>query len=107
MFIKLNKSCNSEIIRSILDNIDLANSANLNIISDICNYIISNFMTRLIPSLKNLLTNKLLDKNYFIKKELKNTINILEKVINNVIIPVNKQETKISSKSKVNFSFQN
>ena len=106
MFIKLNKSCNSEIIRSILDNIDLANSANLNIISDICNYIISNFMTRLIPSLKNLLTNKLLDKNYFIKKELKNTINILEKVTNNVIIPVNKQKTKISSKSIKNHKFE-
>ena len=99
MFIKLNKSCNSEIIRSILDNMDLANSANINIISDICNYIISNLMINLIPTLKNLLTNKLLEKNYFIIKELKNTINILEKVINNAIIPVNKQKTKISSKS--------
>ena len=106
MFIKLNKSCNSEIIRSILDNIDLANSANLNIISDICNYIISNFMTRLIPALKNLLTNKLLEKNYFIKKELINTINILEKVTNNAIIPVNKQKTKISSKSIKNHKFE-
>ena len=99
MFIKLNKSCNSEIIRSILDNMDLANSPNINIISDICNYIISNLMINLIPTLKNLLTNKLLEKNYFIIKELKNTINILEKVINNAIIPVNKQKTKISSKS--------
>ena len=55
---------------------DLANSSNINIISDICNYIISNFMKSLIPTLKNLLTNKLLEKNIFIKKELKNTINI-------------------------------
>ena len=102
MFIKLNKSCNSEIIRSILDNMDLANSANINIISDICSYIISNLMTKLIPTLKNLLTNKLLEKNVFIIKELKNTINILEKVSNNVIIPVNKQKSKISSKSVKN-----
>ena len=106
MFIKLNKSCNSEIIRSILDNMDLANSSNINIISDICNYIISNFMKSLIPTLKNLLTNKLLEKNIFIKKELKNTINILEKVTNNVIISVNKQKTKISSKSIKNHKFE-
>ena len=105
MFIKLNKSCNSEIIRSMLDNMDLSNSANINIISDICNYILSNFMTSLIPTLKNLLTNKLLEKNFFIKKEIKNTISILEKVNNNVIIPVNKQKTKVSSKSIKNHKF--
>ena len=105
MFIKLNKSCNSELIRSILDNMDLSNSANINIISDICNYIISNFMTSLIPTLNNLLNNKLLEKNIFIKKELKNAINILEKVTNNVIIPVNKQKTKVSSKSIKNHKF--
>ena len=106
MFIKLNKSCNSEVIKSILDNMDLANSANINIISDICNYITSNFMKSLLPTLKNLLTNKLIEKNIFIKKELKNTINILEKVTNNVIIPVNKQKTKISSKSLKNHKFE-
>lgn len=105
MFIKLNKSCNSEIIRSMIDNMDLSNSANINIISDICNYILSNFMTSLIPTLKNLLTNKLLEKNCFIKKEIKNTINILEKINNNVIIPVNKQKTKVSSKSIKNHKF--
>ena len=105
MFIKLNKSCNSEIIRSMVDNMDLSNSANINIISDICNYILSNFMTSLIPTLKNLLTNKLLEKNIFIKKEIKNTIYILEKVNNNVIIPVNKQKTKVSSKSIKNHKF--
>ena len=97
MFIKLNKSCNSEIIRNILSNMNLEKTENLNMISDICNYIISNFMTSLIPSLKSLMSNKLL-KNH-IKNELKNTINILEKVSNNVIIPVKKQKTKVSSKS--------
>jgi hypothetical protein len=35
MFIKLNKSCNSEIIRSILDSMDLSHSANINLISDV------------------------------------------------------------------------
>ena len=89
----------------MIDNMDLSNSANINIISDICNYILSNFMTSLIPTLKNLLTNKLLEKNCFIKKEIKNTINILEKVNNNVIIPVNKQKTKVSSKSIKNHKF--
>ena len=106
MFIKLNKSCNAEIIKSLLDNLDLAYSANINLISDICNYIISNFMTNLIPTLKNLLTNKLLEKNIFIKKEIKNAINILEKVSNNINIPVNKQKTKVSSKSIKNSKFE-
>ena len=105
MFIKLNKACNEEIIRSILDNMDLGNSANMNIVSDICNYIICNLMTSLIPSLKNLLENKL-EKNIFIKNELKNTINILERLTNNVIIPVKKQKTKISSKSLKNRKFE-
>ena len=106
MFIKLNKSCNSEIIKSLLDSIDLENPSNINLISDICNYIISNFMTNLIPTLKNLLTNKELEKNIFIKKELTNAINILEKVTNNAIIPVNKQKTKVSSKSIKNHKFE-
>ena len=106
MFVKLNKSCNSEIIRSILDNIDLSNLANINLISDICNYILSNFMTSLIPCLKSLLTNKLLEKYNLIKIELKNTINILENVSNNVIIPVNKQKTKVSSKSIKNHKYE-
>ena len=106
MFIKLNKSCNSENIRSLLDNMDLSNSANINLISDICNYIITNFMINLIPTLNNLLTNKLLEKNIFIKKELKNTINILQKIPNNIIIPVNKQKTKVSSKSIKNNKFE-
>ena len=73
--------------------------SNINLISDVCNYIISNFMTSLIPCLKSLLTNKYLEKHNFIKIELKNTINILENVSNKVIIPVNKQKTKVSSKS--------
>ena len=106
MFIKLNKSCNSEIIKSLLDNIDLENPSNINLISDICNYIISNFMTSLLPTLKNLLTNKLLENNIFIKKELMNAINILEKVTNSAIIPINKQKTKVSSKSIKNHKFE-
>ena len=106
MFIKLNKSCNSEIIRNILDNMDLSHSANINLISDICNYILSNFMTSLIPCLKSLLSNKLLENQNFIKIELKNTINILENVSNKVIIPVNKQKTKVSSKSIMNHKYE-
>ena len=106
MFIKLNKCCNSEIIRNTLDNMDLSNLINISLISDICNYIISNFMTSLIPCLKSLLVNKLLEKHNFIKMELKNTINILENVSNNVIIPVNKQKTKVSSKSIMNHKYE-
>ena len=106
MFIKLNKSCNSEIIRNILDNLELTHLDNINLISDICNYILSNFMTSLIPTLKSLISNKLLENCSFIKKELTNTINILEKVSNKVIIPVNKQKTKVSSKSIMNHKYE-
>jgi hypothetical protein len=69
MLIKLNKSCNSEIIKSLIDNMDLSNSANINLISDICSFILSDFMTSLIPTLNNLITNKLLEKNIFIKRK--------------------------------------
>ena len=106
MFIKMNKSCNSEIIRNMLDNLDLTHLDNINLISDICNYILSNFMTSLIPCLKSLISNKLLEKCSFIKNELKNTINVLEKVSNKVIIPVNKQKTKVSSKSIMNHKYE-
>ena len=106
MFIKMNKSCNSEIIRNMLDNLELTHLDNINLISDICNYILSNFMTSLIPCLKSLISNKLLEKCSFIKNELKNTINILEKVSNKVIIPVNKQKTKVSSKSIMNHKYE-
>ena len=106
LFIKMNKSCNSEIIRNMLDNLELTHLDNINLISDICNYILSNFMTSLIPCLKSLISNKLLEKCSFIKNELKNTINILEKVSNKVIIPVNKQKTKVSSKSIMNHKYE-
>ena len=106
MFIKMNKSCNSEIIRNMLDNLELTHLDNINLISDICNYILSNFITSLIPCLKSLISNKLLEKCSFIKNELKNTINILEKVSNKVIIPVNKQKTKVSSKSIMNHKYE-
>ena len=62
-------------------------------------------MTSLIPTLKSLISNKLLENCSFIKKELTNTINILEKVSNKVIIPVNKQKTKVSSKSIMNHKY--
>ena len=62
--------------------------------------------TSLIPCLKSLISNKLLEKCSFIKNELKNTINILEKVSNKVIIPVNKQKTKVSSKSIMNHKYE-
>ena len=106
LFIKMNKSCNSEIIRNMLDNLELTHLDNINLISDICSYILSNFMTSLIPCLKSLISNKLLEKCSFIKNELKNTINILEKASNKVIIPVNKQKTKVSSKSIMNHKYE-
>ena len=99
MYIKLNKSCNPEIIKNLFNNMDMTNLININMISDLCNYILSNFMTNLIPCLKNLLFNKLLIQHRFIISEIKNTINILEKFQNNIIIPINKQKTKYSNKS--------
>ena len=83
MEIKLNKNCENEIIKNIIDNIVSESPTNIILLSDICNYIVTNLLFNLIPTLKKLLDNKLIIKKVFIKKELQETIKILENLQKN------------------------
>jgi hypothetical protein len=83
MEIKLNKHCENEIIKNILDNIVTENPINIILLSDICSYIIINLLFSLIPTLKKLLDNKIIINKVFIKKELQETIKILENLQKN------------------------
>ena len=83
MEIKLNSHCENFIIKKILDNIVTENPINIILLSDICNYVISNMIFSLIPTLKNLIDNKILFNKNFIRKELEETIKILENLKKN------------------------
>jgi len=83
MEIKLNKHCENEIIKNLLDNIVTENSMNIILLSDIFNYIITNMLFNLIPTLKNLLENKIINKKIYIKNELQDTITLLENMQKN------------------------
>ena len=83
MEIKLNKHCQNEIIKKIIDNIVTENPINIILLSDICSYAITNLLFNLIPTLKKLLENKIILNKIFIKKELQETINILENLEKN------------------------
>ena len=78
MEIKLNNLCDNEIIKNILDNIVTENPINIILLSDICNYAIINMIFNIIPTLKDLLENKIILNKLFIKKELEETIKTLE-----------------------------
>ena len=74
-------------MKIIIDSLDLENDINLNIISDLCNFALSNIMTDLIPILQQILGNTLLKGNRaYIKSEIENTILILENLRNNPIL---------------------
>ena len=83
MEIKLNKNCEIDMIKNILDNIVTENSINIILLSDIFNYIIANMIFNLIPTLKKLLENTIINKKIFIKKELQQTIILLENLQKN------------------------
>ena len=83
MEIKLNKHCGNEIIKNLLDNIVTENSMNIMLLSDIFNYIITNMLFNLIPTLKNLLDNKIINNKIYIKNELQDTITLLENMQKN------------------------
>ena len=83
MEIKLNKHCENEIIKNLLDNIVTENSMNIMLLSDIFNYIITNMLFNLIPTLKNLLDNKIINKKIYIKNDLQDTITLLENMQKN------------------------
>ena len=65
-------------MKIILENIITQKSVNIILFLDICNYSIQNLLYEIIPTLKNLLKNKIIKSNYFIKNELEQTIKILE-----------------------------
>ena len=54
------------------------NQLNLLFITDICSYTIQNCLYEIIPTLKKLLTNKIIKNKNFIKQEINHTIRILE-----------------------------
>ena len=85
--IKLTKQDIRLLMKIIIDSLDLENDINLNIISDLCNFALSNIMTDLIPILQQILGNTLLKGNRaYIKSEIENTILILENLRNNPIL---------------------
>ena len=65
-------------MKIILENIITQKSVNIILFLDICNYSIQNLLYEIIPTLTNLLKNKIIKSNYFIKNELEQTIKILE-----------------------------
>ena len=74
-------------MKNIINNLDLDNNINISIISEICNFALSNVMTYLIPLLKQIEGNTQLKGNKsYIKKEINNTISILEKLKTNYIL---------------------
>ena len=81
--IKLNKSNDIDTIKNILDNIDLENSFNLMLLSDLCNYSIANLLFNIIPTFKKLMSNETIKKKLYIKNEINNTIELLEELSKN------------------------
>ena len=73
-----NKCCDVDTIKNFIENISNEYNFNTILISDICSYAIENCFYEIIPSLKQLLTNKIIMNSNFIKKELEDTIDILE-----------------------------
>ena len=93
--IKLNKNCSIDSIKHILENIINENQFNMMLISDICNYSLQNLLYDIIPTLEIILTNKIIKKNNFIKKEIENTIKALELLKKN-------QKNYMKKKTKIN-----
>ena len=99
-FMKIKMSNDEDLkncLQGIIDNLDYKNDINLNILNDLCNFAISNYMINLIPSLKQISgTISIKNNKYNIKREIDNTIAILEKIAlnNNLEIYDNKNENK-------------
>ncbi len=85
--LKLSKQDIELTIKNLINNLDLDNNINISIISEICNFALSNVMTYLIPLLKQIEGNTQLKGNKsYIKSEINNTISILEKLKTNYIL---------------------
>ena len=97
--LKLSKQDIELLMKNIINNLDLDNNINISIISEICNFALSNVMTYLIPLLKQIVGNTQLKGNKsYIKKEINNTISILEKLKTNYILI--KYQTTLIKKEK-------
>ena len=100
MNIKLSNEDLRIFLKNILDDLDLESDINLNILCDICNFAICNFMIDLIPILKQISESTLIKKSkYFIKKEIDNTIIILGKIKSN--INLEKYQTTLINQKKI------
>ena len=98
--LKLSKQDIKSLMEKIINNLDLDNNINISIISEICNFALSNVMTFLIPILKQISNNTQLKGNKtYIKKEINNTILILENLKTNFIL-IKYQDT-IKKKEKL------
>ena len=98
--IKLTKQDIRLLMKIIIDSLDLENDINLSIISDICNYALSNIMTDLIPILNQISRNTLLKGNKsYIKAEIENTVLILENLKNNSLLV--KYQTTLINQEKL------
>ncbi len=85
--LKLSKQDIELTMKNLINNLDLDNNINISIISEICNFALSNVMTYLIPLLKQIEGNTQLKGNKsYIKSEINNTISILEKLKTNYIL---------------------
>ena len=105
--LKLSKQDIKSLMEKIINNLDLDNNINISIISEICNFALSNVMTFLIPILKQISNNTQLKGNKsYIKKEINNTILILENLKTNFILIkyqdtlMKKEKLKESNKKK-------
>jgi hypothetical protein len=105
--LKLSKQDIKSLMEKIINNLDLDNNINISIISEICNFALSNIMIFLIPILKQISNNTQLKGNKtYIKKEINNTILILENLKTNFILIkyqdtlMKKEKLKESNKKK-------
>ena len=106
--IKINDKFNNiDLIKNIFENISYESQINIILLSDICNYVIQNCIYDLIPSFKELLTNRIIMNKYCIKKDLEKTIQVLELLEKGQKRYKKNKGNKIVSKNKNNYLNKN
>ena len=106
--IKINDKFNNiDLIKNIFENISYESQINIILLSDICNYVIQNCIYDLIPSFKELLTNRIIMNKYCIKKDLEKTIQVLELLEKGQKRYKKNKGNKIMSKNKNNYLNKN
>ena len=106
--IKINDKFNNiDLIKNIFENISYESQINIILLSDICNYVIQNCIYDLIPTFKELLTNRIIMNKYCIKKDLEKTIQVLELLEKGQKRYKKNKGNKIVSKNKNNYLNKN